>query len=89
MMNRTPRSPNEAGSVHPSWRKPVGILAILLLILFWAALVATLAEAVGRWPALVQALFYLVTGLVWIAPLRPLLRWAETGQWRDAPARKD
>lgn len=73
----------------PSWRKPAGILAILLLILFWAALVATFAEAIGRWPVLVQTLFYLATGLVWIAPLKPLLRWAETGRWRAPPAPKD
>ena len=74
---------------NPSWRKPAGILAILLLILLWALLVATFAEAIGRRPALVQALFYLVTGLVWIAPLKPLLRWAESGQWRDTANRKD
>lgn len=75
--------------IQPTWRKPAGILAILLLILFWAVLVATFAEAIGRWPTLVQALFYLFTGLVWIAPLRPLLRWAETGQWRDTRPPKD
>jgi hypothetical protein len=75
--------------MKPTWRKPAGILAILLLILFWAALVATFAERIGHWPVLVQALFYLATGLVWIAPLKPLLRWAETGQWRDTPAPKD
>jgi hypothetical protein len=63
----------------PSWRKPAGILVILLLILLWAGLVATFAEKVGHWPVLVQTLFYLITGLVWIAPLKPLLRWAETG----------
>ena len=75
--------------IQPTWRKPAGILAILLLIVTWAALVATFAQAIGHWPMLVQALFYLVTGLVWIAPLKPLLRWAETGQWRDTPAAKD
>jgi hypothetical protein len=75
--------------MKPSWRKPAGIFAILLLILFWAALVATFAETIGDWPVLVQALFYLITGLVWIAPLKPLLRWSETGQWRDTPAPKD
>ena len=73
----------------PTWRKPAGILAILLLILLWAILVATFAETIGGWPALVQALFYLVTGIVWIAPLKPLLRWAETGRWRDSPTPKD
>jgi len=33
---------------------------------------------------LVQALFYLVMGIVWIVPLKPLLRWSETGSWRAA-----
>jgi predicted membrane channel-forming protein YqfA (hemolysin III family) len=75
--------------MKPTWRKPAGILAILLLILFWAVIVTTFAEAIGHWPALVQALFYLVTGLVWIAPLKPLLRWAETGRWRAPFTPKD
>ena len=66
---------------QPSWRKPVGIALILLLILVWAGLVAKLARLVGDWPVLVQALFYLVVGIGWIAPLKPLIRWMETGRW--------
>ena len=66
----------------PSWRKPVGMLAILLLIALWCVAVASLSGIVGRWPAIVQLVFYLVTGIVWIAPLKPLLRWMETGRWR-------
>ncbi|PZQ58637.1 MAG: DUF2842 domain-containing protein [Sphingomonas taxi] len=66
----------------PSWRKPVGMLAILLLIALWCVAVASLSGIVGRWPAIVQLAFYLVTGIVWIAPLKPLLRWMETGRWR-------
>jgi len=60
----------------------MGIAAILLLITVWAVLVASLAAFVGRWPVIVQALFYLVVGIAWIAPLKPLLRWSETGRWR-------
>jgi hypothetical protein len=67
---------------QPSWRKPAGIAAILLLIVLWAVLVASFAPNVGRWPVLVQALFYLVMGIAWIIPLRPLLRWSQTGRWR-------
>ncbi len=69
-------------TLKPSWRKGAGILIILSLILIWAALVASLAGSVGSWPFLVQAAFYLITGIVWIAPLKPLLRWTETGSWR-------
>jgi hypothetical protein len=66
----------------PSWRKGAGIALILLLIALWATFVASLAPLVGRWPVLAQAPFYLVTGIVWIAPLRPLIRWSQTGRWR-------
>ena len=74
---------------EPSWRKGAGITAILLLILFWAALVASLSTLVGEWPVLVQAMFYLFMGMVWIAPLKPLVRWAESGRWRKPPDRGD
>ena len=66
----------------PSWRNGAGIAGILLLIVLLAVLVASLSGMVGRWPVLGQALFYLVIGIVWIAPLKPLLRWMETGRFR-------
>ncbi len=61
----------------PSWRKPAGVLAICGLILCWCILVANLATSINRLPALAQVPVYLVLGLVWIAPLKPLLRWME------------
>ena len=67
---------------QPSARKAVGIVAILLLILLWAGLVVSLAPMVGRWPVLVQAAFYLIMGIAWITPLKPLVRWSQTGRWR-------
>jgi len=67
---------------EPSWRKPVGIFAILALIAGWAVGVASLSSTVGQWPVLLQALFYLIAGLAWILPLKPLLAWMETGHFR-------
>jgi hypothetical protein len=32
---------------------------------------------------LAQAIFYLVAGIAWILPLKPLLRWMETGKFKD------
>lgn len=66
----------------PSYRKLAGIALILLLIVLWAAFVASLAHLVGRWPILVQAPFYLVMGIAWIIPLKPLIRWIQTGSAR-------
>lgn len=74
---------------EPSWRRLAGIAAILLLIVLWTALIASLAGVVGRWPILLQAPFYLIAGIAWIAPLRPLLRWSQTGQWRQGPTKSD
>jgi len=68
--------------MEPSPRKLAGISLILLLIIVWAAFVASLARVVGAWPILVQAPFYLVTGLAWIIPLKPLVRWIETGSFK-------
>ena len=66
-------------------RKLAGIAAIVLLIVVWAALVASLARFVWRWPVLVQAPFYLIMGIAWIFPLKPLIRWmqASTGEAPD------
>ena len=75
---------------EPSWRKPAGMGLILLLIVVWAVLVASLAGYVSTlaWP--VQAIFYTAAGIAWILPLKPLLRWMELGHFRDRSAlRKD
>lgn len=69
---------------EPSWRKPVGMFAILGLILGWAVLVGSLSGLIGGLPMAAQVPVYLFLGLVWIwiLPLRRLLAWMETGRWR-------
>lgn len=76
MMSRQP---------SPSSRKLAGVGVIILLIVFWAGFVASLARVVGGWPILVQAPFYLFMGIAWIIPLKPLIRWMQTGRWRSGP----
>lgn len=48
----------------------------------WVVLVASFSGTIGRLPVLAQLPLYVVLGIVWIAPLKPLLRWMETGRWR-------
>ncbi|HEX8480445.1 MAG TPA: DUF2842 domain-containing protein [Allosphingosinicella sp.] len=67
----------------PSWRKPVGMLLLLLLIAVWGFVVVTVAEALPEMPWPLKALFFIVAGIVWILPLKPLLRWMELGRWRE------
>ena len=52
---------------QPSWRKPVGMLAIVGLITLWAVMVGSLSLGI-IW--------------IWVLPLRRLLAWMETGRWR-------
>jgi predicted membrane channel-forming protein YqfA (hemolysin III family) len=67
---------------QPSWRKPAGMFAILGIIALWAIIVASFSGMIGNWPRLVQVIFYVVAGIIWIFPVRPLLVWMETGRWR-------
>ena len=70
---------------EPAPRKLAGIMLILALIALWAAFVASLAPLVGKWPVLVQAPYYLFMGVAWVIPLKPLIRWTETGSFRARP----
>lgn len=64
----------------PSWRKPAGMLLIVAIIIAWAGLVASLSGVVGQWHWVLQLVFYLIAGIVWITPMKPLLRWMEGGR---------
>ena len=68
--------------LEPTWRKPAGVLLILLLIALWAWAVVSASALIEGLPWPIHALYYVVAGIVWIAPLKPLLRWMETGKWR-------
>jgi hypothetical protein len=68
--------------MKPTLRKPAGVLGLIAGLALYAVLVASLAEAIGKLPILAQSLIYLVLGVVWVLPLRPLLLWMETGRWK-------
>ena len=70
---------------QPTWRKPAGMLAILLIILVWAAMIQRASEFIGQLHVLLQGVIYLIAGVIWIAPMRPLMIWMETGSFRAPP----
>lgn len=75
-------------SPQPTIRKPIGVLFMLGLIAGICAVAVALSDVVGQWHVLLQGLFYLALGMIWIAPLRPLMIWMETGKFR-APSNDD
>lgn len=66
----------------PTYRKPVGVLAIVVGLMIYAGIVSRLLGPVGTLPWYVAAPAYLLLGCLWLLPLRPLLQWMETGTWR-------
>lgn len=69
----------------PTWRKPAGMVAILAIIAVWAFLVVSMSGYIGQLHILLQAIIYMIAGIIWIAPLRPLLIWMETGSFKAPP----
>ncbi|HVF82788.1 MAG TPA: DUF2842 domain-containing protein [Sphingomicrobium sp.] len=67
---------------QPRSRPTAAAFMIIGIIVSWSALIVSLADIVGSWPWPVQALFYTIAGIIWIVPLKPILRWSETGRWR-------
>ena len=68
--------------MRPSWRKPLGVLAMLAGLIVYAIVAVTLLAPVTRWPILAQAVVYLIAGTIWILPLGRFLQWMETGRFR-------
>ena len=66
---------------QPTWRIPVGILALVACLVFYAGLVMQAAGYIGTLPVLVQTLVYIVLGTIWLLPLRRFLIWMETGRF--------
>ena len=67
----------------PSWRKPVGMILIMLMVTIWCVLAVTLVDALSL-PILAQAAAYLAAGVIWLwlFPMKRMLRWMELGKWR-------
>lgn len=68
--------------IKPSGRILGGVAGILLLIIVWSVLVATGATWIEPLPWPVHLIYYLAAGLLWIVPMKPLVRWMQSG--RDA-----
>ena len=68
--------------MNPSWRNPAGIALILLLIGVWSWAVVSASALLEGLPWPVHLVYYLVAGIAWILPLKPLVRWMHTGRWR-------
>lgn len=68
---------------EPTWRIPVGILALLAALFVYGGLVARfVAPFMTGWNALAQMPVYVVLGVIWLLPMRRFLIWMQTGRWK-------
>lgn len=66
---------------HPTWRKPVGIILLLVALTLYAVAIASASGVIGQWHVLLQTVAYIILGVAWLLPLRRFLIWMETGRW--------
>lgn len=65
----------------PSLRRPLGAIAIFIGLLVYATLAVWLLAPVSRLHPALQLPIWAVLGIVWVLPLKPVIRWIETGKW--------
>jgi len=57
-------------------RKLIGTVALLALVIVWALVAMAVAPPLlASANGLVAALYYVVTGLGWVLPAMPLIKW--------------
>lgn len=66
----------------PTFRKPFGILGMIAGLVVYAGVVARLLGPLGMLPWYLAVPVYIVLGVLWLLPMKPLLLWMETGSWR-------
>ncbi|GAA4037052.1 DUF2842 domain-containing protein [Parerythrobacter jejuensis] len=66
---------------EPTWRIPVGMLAMIIGLTIYAIVIARyVPDVIGDWHALLQTVVYLFFGVVWLLPLRRFMIWMEAGR---------
>ena len=57
-------------------RSTIAIVAGLLFVFFYVALVISIPDLVGRMHWAVEAVYWSVAGILWVIPIRWLMLWS-------------
>jgi hypothetical protein len=65
-------------------RKLIGAIVLIIMVPAWALV----AMAVAQFPAVkangvIEAVYYVIAGLGWVLPAKPLVRWMAGGEGGD------
>ena len=64
-------------------RKPIAMLVMLAFMALWIWGAGTVGTHLTGIPDWAQLVFYVVAGIGWILPLRPLLKWMNANEVPD------
>lgn len=63
-----------------SLRKPIAILALFVILGVWIWLAAIIGSMLVGEPRWMQFVFYVVAGIGWVIPLRPIFIWMNSAK---------
>lgn len=56
-------------------RKAIAMFTMLVIMAIYAVLAASIGSNMTEWPRLAQLAFYVVAGVAWVFPLKPVIDW--------------
>ncbi|MEM8616830.1 MAG: DUF2842 domain-containing protein [Pseudomonadota bacterium] len=68
-----------------SHRRIVASLSVIAFLIFWIWAAATLGTYLATAPKWLTAIFFIVAGIGWAIPLKPVFGWMNSGP-EDEPA---
>ncbi|MGC6499316.1 MAG: DUF2842 domain-containing protein [Henriciella sp.] len=77
---KRPRRRSRGPELKPSNRRLIASLIILTFLAFWIWAAGSIGSALSDAPRWLTLLFFIAAGLGWAVPLRPVLRWMNSGQ---------
>lgn len=62
-----------------SQRRVVASIAVIVFLIFWAIAAATLGGYLANSPKWLTAIYFIVAGIGWALPLKPVFGWMNSG----------
>lgn len=69
--------------MKPSNRRIAASFALLVFIAVWILGAATIGSYLATGPKWLSLLFFVIAGIGWVFPLRPLFKWMNSGKAQD------
>ena len=75
--------PWSSGERSTQMRKIIGIVAILTYLTVYIIIAMTIGTYLISSPKWLQLIYYIIAGVIWVLPLKPVMKWANTEPQSD------